>query len=679
MVDSSRPRPMIYREVPDPPGPLRAAVRAAHLADESEHLEALLGSAAWTDEQRARVEARAGELVAKVRARAKESGGLDAFLAEYDLSSEEGVVLMCLAEALLRIPDNETLDRLIEDRLASADWARHLGESQPLLVNAATWGLLLTGRVVRLGTGDVDSIGSLLGRLAARGGEPLVRSALRQAMRLIGHHFVMGRTIDEALGRARHASNRIYRYSFDMLGEAALTRDDAERYFGRYREAIDTLAASEAAAGEGDAAAGVSVKLSALHPRLELAQRARLLAELVPRVSALAEAARAAGLGLTLDAEEADRLEPMLDVFEAVLTDPALEGWEGLGIVVQAYQKRAAPLIDWLGALARRTHRRIPVRLVKGAYWDTEIKRAQERGLDDYPVFTRKRATDVSYLACARRLLADERAFYPQFATHNAYTVAAVLELAGARPFEFQRLHGMGEGLYRDLVAAGTPCRVYAPVGGHDELLPYLVRRLLENGANTSFINRLLDARAPVENLVADPVASLRASAVRRHPRIPPPADLYAPARRNSQGLNLHDPAVLAELARAMRREAARGREARPVVSGAPGAASAPYAARNPAIQDEVIGEVHDADPQAVEQALAAARGAFPAWSTTPVETRAACLERAADLYERHRTELMTLCVQEAGHCLTDALSEVREAVDFLRYYAWRARRELGA
>src|SRR5712671_4215806 len=456
---------------------------------------------------------------------------------------------MCLAEALLRIPDAETVDKLIRDKIAAADWQSHLGHSGSLFVNASTWALMLTGRLLRPdNTGD---LGDALRRLLARSSEPVWRQAVTAAMRILAGQFVMGRTIEEALDRARDAERQGYRHSFDMLGEAARTMADAERYHAAYEHAIAAI--GHAASGRPiEAAPGISVKLSALHPRYELAQHGRVMRELLPALIVLARDARAGGIGFTIDAEEGDRLEPSLDLVEALALAPDLAGWDGLGLAVQAYQKRAPAVVDWLADLALRARRRLMVRLVKGAYWDSEIKRAQERGLDFYPVFTRKVATDVSYLACAKRMIAAGAAFYPQFATHNAHTVAAILELAGGRTdWEFQRLHGMGEALYDEVVGRdkmNRPCRVYAPVGGHEDLLAYLVRRLLENGANTSFVNRIVDERAPIDEIVADPIARLAALPQKPHPKIPLPRDLFQPERCNSQGLDLADPRALTDL-----------------------------------------------------------------------------------------------------------------------------------
>jgi RHH-type proline utilization regulon transcriptional repressor/proline dehydrogenase/delta 1-pyrroline-5-carboxylate dehydrogenase len=662
-------RTLVYREEPVP-RPDRDTLRAAHTADETVVVEALLAQASFDEPAHQRIAARARDLVQMVRARSRNRGGLHAFLREYDLSSQEGIALMCLAEALLRIPDAGTADRLIQDKLARADWQAHLGRSGSLLVNAATFGLLLTGRLVGLDRDEARGLDEALGRVAARSGEPVVRAALREAMRFLGEQFVMGRTLEEALARAPAGG----RCSFDMLGEAALTATDAERYFTAYRDAIRQLA------GTGDvfAAHGISVKLSALHPRFEYAQTERLRAELVPRVRQLVQAARDAGTGLTLDAEESERLEPLLDVFEAVFADPVSNGYEGFGLAAQAYQKRAAGLIDYLALLARAAGRRIPVRLVKGAYWDSEIKRAQQQGLADYPVFTRKPNTDVSYVACARRLLAARDAFYPQFATHNAWSVAMVLELAGGRgDFEFQRLHGMGEALY-DALAESRPdlaCRVYAPVGSHKELLPYLVRRLLENGANTSFVNRLEDEATPIEKLIADPVERVRAIQDKPNPRIPRPIALYLPERRNARGINLADPLILAQWKTRMEETAIHAYRAASVIGGR--TSDGPERAlREPDDRERVVGEVVEATVADVEAALATAHEACTAWAATDPGERAAILDHAADALEAHGVELIALTVREGGRCLPDAVAEWREAVDYCRYYATVARRE---
>ncbi|TVR81803.1 MAG: bifunctional proline dehydrogenase/L-glutamate gamma-semialdehyde dehydrogenase PutA [Rhodospirillales bacterium] len=663
---------------------LRAAVEAATLADEDAAVAAALAAVDLDAAARRRIVEHAGAMVARLRATPGAGGGLDALMREYDLSNQEGVMLMCLAEALLRVPDAPTRDRLIADKIGGADWHRHLGHSESLFVNASTWALMLTGRLVRMESATLTDAWTAVRRLAGRSGEPVIRQAMLQAMRVMGRQFVLGRTIDEALDHARAAESAGYRHSYDMLGEAAHTGADAERYRDAYAQAIAAVGAVAAGHGPLDGP-GISVKLSALHPRFEPAQRARLARELVPTVRDLARAAREHGLGFCIDTEEADRLDITLDVVAALAAEPALADWDGFGLAIQAYQKRALPLIDWLADLARRHRRRLSVRLVKGAYWDAEIKRAQMLGLDGYPVFTRKANTDVCYLACARRLLAAEDAFYPQFATHNAHTLAAVLEMAGpprlrARTLEFQRLHGMGEALYDQLLAATEPprLRIYAPVGSHEDLLAYLVRRLLENGANTSFVNRLTDAALPVETIVADPVARVESFATKAHPRIPPPPALFGETRRNSKGLDLSNPALLRDLQSAMT-AAERVWTAAPLVSGQIVGGLDERAIADPADRSRTVGVVVEADAPAAAAVMAAATAAAARWEAATAGERAAVLERAADAYEEAMPELMALAVREAGKTIPDAVAEVREAVDFLRYYAARARAEFAA
>jgi RHH-type proline utilization regulon transcriptional repressor/proline dehydrogenase/delta 1-pyrroline-5-carboxylate dehydrogenase len=673
---------MIFRSSPPDVDNARVRIRAAYRADEATAVRALLAEARLPEAQRARIRERARDLVETIRAARHRHPGIDVFLTEYGLSTEEGIRLMCLAEALLRIPDTETADKLIRDKLGGADWKKHLAHAHSPFVNASTWALMLTGKLVDLTRGQDDDPLEFLGRLVARSGEPVIRQAIRAAMKLMGRQFVMGQTIQDGLERARAFAAKGYRASFDMLGEAALTRHDAERYFRAYDDAI--VAVGKTANGHGPVAGhGISVKLSALHPRYEMAQRERVVRELSPRLLALARRARDFGIGLTIDAEEADRLELSLDVFEAVYGDSALDDWDGLGLVVQAYQKRAIHVLDWLSELAARHRRRIMVRLVKGAYWDTEIKRAQVKGLDGYPVFTRKAATDVSYLACVKRLFAAGATLYPQFATHNAYTLAAVMEIAGNnRDFEFQRLHGMGEELYEQVIdpkVCGYPCRIYAPVGTHEDLLPYLVRRLLENGANSSFVHRIVDERVPVEDLIADPVDILERVEPKPHPAIPQPADLYGAARRNSRGIDLSDPVELAALAEAMARFADASWRAAPIVGGIRSESGPGATVTEPADRRRVVGVVVDATETDLDRALDLATRGAQDWDSAGAETRARCLTHAADLFEAHRAELMALAVREAGKTIPNALGEVREAVDFLRYYAERARADFGS
>jgi RHH-type transcriptional regulator, proline utilization regulon repressor / proline dehydrogenase / delta 1-pyrroline-5-carboxylate dehydrogenase len=673
--------PFVHREAPPAAAPLRAAMGALIRADEGAALTALVGRARFSTPEREKIEHMAGLMVERVRQERRGAGGIEALLHEYSLSSQEGVVLMCLAEALLRVPDPATADRLIRDKLGGADWERHVGQSDSVLVNASTWGLMLTGRIVRLDTEKVGDLGGWLKQLVARSGEPVIRQAVREAMRIVGRQFVMGRTIDEALSRAREAEARGDRHSYDMLGESARTQDDADRYQESYLAAIAAIGRAATGAVPAERP-GISVKLSALHPRYEAAQRHRATSELVPRVLALAEKAAEARLGFCIDAEEVDRLDLSFDVIEAVALDKRLVGWDGFGLAVQSYQKRAAAAIEWLADLAWRARRRLMVRLVKGAYWDSEIKRSQEGGFAGYAVFTRKVSTDVSYLACARRLLAEPERFYAQFASHNAHTVAAIAVLAGGRgDFEYQRLHGMGEALYGVAArAAGidAPCRIYAPVGGHEDLLAYLVRRLLENGANTSFVNRIVDESLPVDRLIADPVEEAAALPMAAHPKIPLPRDLFRPERANSLGMDLNDPAQLAELAPALAAAAAREWAAAPIVGGR-AVGGRPEAVFDPADRRRRIGTTVEADPAAVAEAVARAAAAQAGWDATSAGQRANILDRAADLFEEHRVELMALCVREAGKCLPDAVAEVREAVDFCRYYAARARADFGA
>ncbi|HEX4259486.1 MAG TPA: bifunctional proline dehydrogenase/L-glutamate gamma-semialdehyde dehydrogenase PutA, partial [Acetobacteraceae bacterium] len=633
----------------------RAALRALHRAPDAAALRPLLALATLPAPLAARIRERAKGLVRAARAAHRPGADVTDFLREYGLGEPEGVALLCLAEALLRIPDRATADALIEDRIAAADWERHLGRADSLAVNASAWAFLLTGRV--LGLEETRHVPAVIGRSVRRMGEPVIRGALRQGMRLLARQFVLGRTIEEALARAGTAEGRRWSYSFDMLGEAARTEADAARYFSSYRDAITR------ATGRAEDAAGISVKLSALHPRFEPLQARRCVPALVASVGALARAARAAGVGLTVDAEEAERLEPSLDIVAAVLADPALSGWDGLGMAVQAYQKRALPLIDWVADLGRRTGHVVPVRLVKGAYWDTEIKHAQVGGFADYPVFTRKAATDVSWIACARRMLAHRDAIFPAFATHNAQSLATVLELAEGAPFEMQRLHGMGEALYAGVVGRDCRVRIYAPVGSHEDLLAYLVRRLLENGANTSFVHRLVDPAVPEDLVAADPTERLRAEGAGRNPRINLPADLF-PDRANSSGLDLADravaPAALAAIGRAVRIDL-------------PGA-GARREVRDPADARRMVGTAPDATPSEIDAALARLSRGRLAWDAAGGPHRAAVLDRAADAIEAARAELLHLLAREAGRTLPDGIAEVREAADHCRYYAARAR-----
>ncbi len=670
---------------------LRTAITAAWTRDETAHVRELLGQARqpcadWSEADRAAIQTTAADLVRRVRARAQHQGAIEAFMQQYDLGSEEGVLLMCVAEALLRIPDQDTADALIRDKLGEANWKKHMGQSDSVLVNASTWGLMLTGHLVDLADDTKRDVHNAFKRQIGRVGEPVIRLAVRQAMRIMGHQFVMGRTIGEALTRSRKGANAAYRYSFDMLGEAALTQADADRYLKAYRDAIDAIGRT-GPFEDAITAPSISVKLSALHPRYEHAKRDRVLAELAPRLLDLAQRAKGHRIGLTVDAEEADRLELSLDVIEAAWSDASLVGWDGFGIVVQAYQKRAPFVIDWIAALARAHGRRIPVRLVKGAYWDSEIKRAQVEGHPGYPVFTRKPNTDVSYLANARRLLSATDAIYPMFATHNAHTIAAVHRMgtrllgarAGGHPFEFQKLHGMGDDLYAEVIPADrldVPCRVYAPVGSHEDLLPYLVRRLLENGANSSFVNRISDEDVAIDDLIRDPVELVSGFESIPHPRIPLPVDLYRSQshdRSNSMGVNLANDAQLAALADQIRAHAGPW-SAGPLVPGATSRGET-FEVTSPADRRVRVGQWQAADTATVEQALRNATDAHADWNAMPAASRAAILEHAADLLEARTPEYIAMCTREAGKTIPDGVAEVREAVDFLRYYAGEARR----
>ncbi len=656
--------------------PDRAAISARLFADETSLVKELAAEALLTPGQRQQVAELARVLVAAVRANRRAQGSIDAFMQEYSLSSEEGVVLMCMAEALLRIPDAETADKLIADKIGGKDWEGHLGQSESMFVNASAWGLMLTGRIVELGKGTKFDTAGYLKRLITRSGEPVIRSAMKQAMRIMGKQFVLGRTIEEALGIARPLEAEGYRFSYDMLGEAAFTADDAKKYFTSYRAALLKLGA-RAAGADVFSRPSISVKLSALHPRYEEKQRKRVQVELLPQIIELALLAKSLNVGLTIDAEEVNRLDLSLDLFESLAGEPRLTGWNGLGLAVQAYGKRAKPVLQWLAHLAAATQRQLPVRLVKGAYWDTEIKRAQEAGLEAYPLFTRKVSTDVSYLACAKFMLANRAAFYPQFATHNAHTIAAIKIMAGEPGgYEFQRLHGMGQGLYEQVVGPtkmNLPCRIYAPVGSHEDLLAYLVRRLLENGANTSFVNRLADDDAPIAEIIADPVIEIAALPQIPHPRIPAPRDIFA-GRASSAGLPLWEEATRAWVVEGIRRELVQPFEATALVDGKAlrggisGMITAPHDRRFK------VGAVHEAGDDAVVKAMAVAAARQHEWDRLGGGSRAAILEKAASLYEEKSARLMALLVQEAGKTLDNALADLREAVDFLRYYAAQAR-----
>lgn len=667
--------------------PPRDEIAAHLLIDETRALDRLLERAVFTEDERRRSADTARRLVLSARVHKGEHAGVDAFMREYGLSSEEGVILMCIAEALLRIPDSDTADELIAEKISGGRWDRHLGQSDSLFVNASTWALLLTGRVVKLKDAHGANPVNAVKRLVARSGEPVIRQAVRRAVKILGDQFVLGRSIKEALARAQSYQEKGYLFSYDMLGEAARTQKDADIYYERYLAAIEAVgqAAGPFATMHLDALyerPGVSVKLSALHPRFEPGKEQRLTEELMPRLLSLARAARSRGLTLTIDAEEQDRLDTTLEFFAATFTDPALDKWHGLGLAVQAYGKRAVPVLRWLRRLADRTGKRIPVRLVKGAYWDSEIKWAQERGLADYPVFTRKLNTDMSYLACVRLLLNDQKAFYPQFATHNAQAIAAAHVAGGSAVFEFQRLHGMGEALYDEVVGKGKlgrRCRIYAPVGGHEDLLGYLVRRLLENGANTSFVNRLADDEAPVAEIIRDPVElaeRARSGGVSTASTVAAPRDIFQPQRKAAAGLPLSEPSVRNQLVAEMGAALEDRFEAGPIIAGETTAGGdAASLVTCPHDRREYLGTVHITTPAQADAAIECATAAKSAWDELGGAGRAEILDAAADLFERDRARLMAVIVREAGKTLDAAQGEVREAIDYLRYYAVQARR----
>jgi len=658
---------------------LRQTIAGHVLADEKATLDGLVSLAALDGDARAGIAAEAARLVRAVRGGTK-PGIMESFLAEYGLTTKEGVALMCLAEALLRVPDKSTIDALIEDKVAPADWSRHLGHSSSPLVNASTWALMLTGRVV--GGGEEDDLAGALHGMVRRLGEPVIRTAVRRAMQELGRQFVLGRTIDEAAEHAKVMEGKGYTYSYDMLGEAAKTEADARRYHIAYSQAISAIAA-HCRHGDIRANPGISVKLSALHPRYEYGQKPHVLDDIAARTRSLALIAKSAGMGFNIDAEEADRLDLSLDVIEAVLSDRALAGWDGLGVVVQAYGRRARPVLEWLHALAGRLDRRIMVRLVKGAYWDSEIKRAQVMGLAGYPVFTRKLSTDVSYIACARLLLGMTDRIYPQFATHNAHSVAAVLRMAGGvEGYEFQRLHGMGEALHETVRReTGARCRIYAPVGAHRDLLAYLVRRLLENGANSSFVNQIVDERVSPEEIARDPFAALAGlgDAVANR-QLPHPSAIFGSDRRGAKGWDLTDPPTVAALEAARVPFRTHLWTAAPMVAAPMVAAGVDLDLTVREVLDPAtgapVGTVADAGAEHAAAAIGAALAAQPGWAALPVAERAACLDRIADLYEANAPELFALACREAGKTLADGVAEVREAVDFCRYYAAEARRQ---
>ncbi len=660
--------------------PLRQAVTAAYRLPEPAAMQPLLKAARVDDITAGDISATAKHLVTCLREKGQR-GGLEGIVKEYSLSSQEGVALMCLAEALLRVPDNATRDALIRDKISFGKWQLHLGDDRSIFVNAATWGLVVSGKLVT--PAKDSSLRSALTGLIKRAGEPVIRSGVKIAMELMGGQFITGETIKEALKRSTEHKTKGFTYSYDMLGEAAMTMADADSYYTDYERAIHAI--GKAAQDQGIyESPGISIKLSALHPRYERSQSDRIISELLPKVRELARLSKNYDIGFNIDAEEAYRLDISLDVIEVLALDQELIGWEGLGFVVQAYGKRCPMVIDWIIDLAQRSNRRIMVRLVKGAYWDSEIKQAQVEGLTDFPVFTRKVHTDVSYIACAKKLLAAPKQVFPQFATHNAQTLATIYHLAGNKfrqgDYEFQCLHGMGESLYEEVVdpkKLDRPCRIYAPVGTHETLLAYLVRRLLENGANSSFVNLTWDENVTVEDLTADPV--LKAEAIEpvgsTHPLTKLSRDLY-PDRRNSRGLDLTDETVLAELSNTLPANASTDRNAEPTFTEDGATDSEPVV--NPADHRDVVGKVCWATPESIALKMRRSQNAFEAWASTPVANRAGCLDKAANLFEAQMETMLDLIMREAGKSAPNAVTEVRETVDFLRYYAKEARERLG-
>ncbi|EMH4161517.1 trifunctional transcriptional regulator/proline dehydrogenase/L-glutamate gamma-semialdehyde dehydrogenase [Pluralibacter gergoviae] len=667
----------------------RAAITAAWRRPETDAVSMLLEQARLPQPVATEAHKLAYRLAEKLRSQKNASGRagmVQSLLQEFSLSSQEGVALMCLAEALLRIPDKATRDALIRDKISNGNWQSHIGRSPSLFVNAATWGLLFTGRLVS--THNEANLSRSLNRIIGKSGEPLIRKGVDMAMRLMGEQFVTGETIAEALANARKLEEKGFRYSYDMLGEAALTAADAQAYMVSYQQAIHAIGKASNGRGiyEGP---GISIKLSALHPRYSRAQYDRVMDELYPRLKSLTLLARSYDIGINIDAEEADRLEISLDLLEKLCFEPDLAGWNGIGFVIQAYQKRCPLVIDYLVDLASRSRRRLMIRLVKGAYWDSEIKRAQMDGLEGYPVYTRKVYTDVSYLACAKKLLAAPNLIYPQFATHNAHTLAAIYQLAGQNyypgQYEFQCLHGMGEPLYEQVVGKvadgklNRPCRIYAPVGTHETLLAYLVRRLLENGANTSFVNRIADTSLPLDELVADPVVAVEELARQEgqpglpHPKIPLPRDLYGSGRINSAGLDLANEHRLASLSSSLLTNAQQQWQAKPMLEQ-PVDDGEMTPVINPAEPKDIVGYTREATEKEVNQALENAVSSAPIWFATPPQERAAILERAAMLMEDRMPQLMGILVREAGKTFSNAIAEVREAVDFLHYYAGQVR-----
>ena len=660
--------------------PQREALCKAYRMDETSCLNLLIPLAEFNDTDRNRITKIAQEFVINTRKHQKQFGHIHALIHQYDLSTDEGISLMCLAEALLRIPDKATADKLISDKISTVEWKEHLSKDHSFFINATTWSLLLTGKIYAPALDTNKSLWSALKRVYSRLGASMIRPIIMKLMKTLGDQFVLGQNIADALKKSQEATVKGYRFSYDMLGEAARTVQDAKHYFDLYQEAIRGIG-QIASSDDPFKNPGISIKLSALHPRYEYTKHALVQKEILPLLITLAQEAKKYHLGLTIDAEEADRLDLSLDLFAALYSHPAFADFEGLGLAVQAYQKRASFVIDYLITLARQYKKRIMVRLVKGAYWDTEIKLSQVHGLNDYPVFTRKSGTDVSYLACAKKLLSHTEHFYCQFGTHNAYSIAAILEMVKAHPhseryFEFQCLHGMGRPLYDEVMASTQhrfPCRIYAPVGIHKDLLGYLVRRLLENGANSSFMNRMAHEAYPVEKIVFDPVMHLQSLPSFSHPRIPKPQHIYG-ARLNSMGMDLSNLNELKNLKIQMTTAAELRWRAAPIINGQIKQRQNAKTTYSPSHFTKALGEVTQAIEQDVNEALDVAAQSHT-WAATSVEVRATILEKAADLLQNNMPRLMVLLSEEGGRCILDCISEVREAIDFCRYYASEARR----
>lgn len=658
---------------------LKTLITNNYVVDEENYVKELLQLVPQQPSQIQQLSQNATELVGRVREQAKGGDGIDAFLQQYSLDTNEGVILMCLAETLLRIPDASTADALIKDKLSGANWQQHLKSSDSLLVNASTWGLMLTGKVFKLGGEDKksSSIG-LLDKMVNKMGEPVVRSAMYAAMKIMGKQFVLGRDMGEALKASRKQRQRGYTHSYDMLGEAAITAKDAAKYLTSYRSAIEAIGAQKFTDSH-PAPPTISIKLSALHPRYDVANKDRVLSEMLDTMIELVQLARNLNVGINIDAEEADRLELSLELFEKLYQHPANRGWDGLGIVVQAYSKRALPVLMWITQLAQQQGDLIPVRLVKGAYWDSEIKLCQQLGLEGYPVFTRKASTDASYLACARFLLSKQtkNLIYPMFATHNAHTLVSIQQMAddNQRDYEFQRLHGMGDELYDTWLSEnpGKNVRIYAPVGAHKDLLPYLVRRLLENGANSSFVHKLVDPKTPVSTLVDHPIDTLQKQTSLANHNIPLPRKIFTD-RANSNGLNLHIDSQHTPFIKGVKRFCGNQWQAGPLINGQSVTTGNQQQVLSPQNRQQQVGTIYWADNNSVEQALKVASDGFAPWNNTPIEQRANALDKLADLLEANSHELIAMCTLEAGKSLQDGVDEVREAVDFCRYYAQQGR-----